>query len=264
MTDPSDAASAPPSVAMTASAAAVSVKAPPFIPSNPSTWFVILEAQFRIAAITASATKFYHVLASLPVDTVSNLDDAVILSADYNALKAAVIAYHEASRGELFESFLRETPLTGKPSHYLMEMRKMAKKVGVNDDMVRHRFQQALPPSLAPVIATQKTVGLDDLGRLTDELLPLLKDHVTCALTHPVNSTPKQSGPKPKAPLTLIPFSDDQRPKVCRSHIFFGRNARTCRPWCQWPDKSNSKVVQSRSATPVSSRSNSPTRHSNM
>ena len=29
-------------------AAAVAVKAPPFISSNPATWFVILEAQFNI------------------------------------------------------------------------------------------------------------------------------------------------------------------------------------------------------------------------
>ena len=252
---------------------AVSVKAPPFIPSNPTTWFVILEAQFNIAGITVPATKFYHALASLPVDTVSNLDDSVIHGADYDALKRAVIAYHEASRGELFESFLRETPLVGKPSHYLMEMRKVAKKVGVGDDMVRHRFQQALPPSLGPVIATQKTVGLDDLGRLADELVPLLKDQVTCSVTrfhrdsskHAIHSDnpSHKSIDKSRTSLNLVPFSENQRPKICRCHIFFGRNARTCRPWCQWPDKSNCTVKQSRSPTPASSRSNSPTRQSN-
>lgn len=253
---------------VTASTAAVSIKVPPFIASNPSTWFIIIEAQFTISGITVPTTKFYHVLASLPVDTVCNLDDAIIHGADYDSLKKAVIAYHEASRGELFESFLRETPLVGKPSHYLMEMRKVAKKVGVGDDMVRHRFQQALPPSLAPVIATQKTLGLDDLGRLADELVPLLKDQLTCNLTgsYHENFPPKhaaRSALSKPASLNLTPFSENQRPKICRSHIFFGKNARTCRPWCQWPDKTNCKITQSRPTTPASSRPSSPTHHSN-
>jgi hypothetical protein len=268
---------APATAMTTASTAAVSIKAPPFITSNPSTWFVILEAQFHVAGITISSTRFYHTLASLPVDTVSNLDDAIIHGAEYTDLKKAVIAYHEASRGELFEAFLRETPLVGKPSHYLKEMRKVAKKVGVGDDMVRHRFQQALPPSLAPVIATQKTVGLDDLGHLADELVPLLtrsSDQVTCNMTrshfsnHPsANSAPSyKPADKSRSPpsLGLVPFSENQRPKMCRSHIFFGKNARSCRPWCHWPDKSNCKVAHSRPSTTTSSRSSSPTRNSNM
>ena len=158
-----------------AAAAAVSVKAPPFIPSNPATWFVILEAQFNIAGIVTSSTKFYHALANLPVETVTNLDDTILQASDYDELKQAVKRFHEKSRGELFDNFLQETPLTGKPSHFLLQMAKIAKKVGVGDDMVRHRFQQALPASIAPVIASQRTLGLEDLGRLADELLPLLK-----------------------------------------------------------------------------------------
>mgnify|MGYP003396886977 CR=1 FL=1 len=221
--------------------AAVSVKAPPFIPSNPATWFVILEAQFNIAGITTSATRFYHALANLPVETVSNLDDVILQAADYDQLKDAVKRFHETSRGELFESFLQEAPLTGKPSHFLLQMTKVAKKVGVGDDMVRHRFQQALPPSLAPVIASQKTLGLDDLGRLADELLPLLKCQTTSFVSEPasmksndrffvnnnnavrnsfVNNKVVRKSFEPAFSNTLVPFSANQRPKVCRSHIF--------------------------------------------
>lgn len=263
----------PPAVATTSTIAAVSVKAPPFIPSNPATWFVILEAQFNIAGIATSSTKFYHALANLPVETVSNLDDVILQAADYDQLKDAVKRYHETSRGELFETFLQETPLTGKPSHFLLQMTKVAKKVGVGDDMVRHRFQQALPPSLAPVIASQKTMGLDDLGRLADELLPLLKNQSTSFVSGNENSSVKfnrfeckssdSSNKAARLSLTLVPFSANQRPKVCRSHIFYGTKARTCKHWCQWPDKSSCKVIQSRNPTPASSRGNSPVRSVN-
>ena len=155
----------------------------------------------------------------------------------------------------------------------------MAKKVGVNDDMVRHRFQQALPPTLAPVIATQKTLPLDDLGRLADELVPLLQQQVSCELRSSLDDSVKhvssyKRSDKPvnfvrnstsssSSSLNLVPFSAGQRSKICRSHIFFGNKARTCRSWCHWPDKSKCSVVQSRSATPVNSRSNSPNRSVN-
>lgn len=245
-------------------AAAVSIKVPPFIQSQPGTWFLILEAQFNIASITTATTRFYHALSNLPVDTVSNLDEEVLRAADYDALKEAVKKYHEQSRGEVFESFLRSTPLTGKPSHYLMEMRKMAKKVGVGEEMVRHRFQQALPANLAPVIATQKTLPLDDLGALADELVPLLKGEAVCAVTpHPPHENKPRQAYKPAGSsksLTLVPFAEGQLPKVCRSHLFFGAKARNCRPWCQWPDKATCNVTQSRAASPATSRSASPSR----
>ena len=257
------------STASSLTSSAVSIKAPEFLPSNPSIWFTIMEAQFNIASISTPSTKFYHAVANLPVDTVSNIEDSIINSADYDKLKAAVVAYHESTKGELFDTFLQTTPMTGKPSHYLLEMRKIAKKVGANDDLVRHRFTQALPSNLAPIIATQKSLTLDGLGTLADELVPLLREYNTSEVrsrssNHNNGKFSSSSGSNyanrySKHSLTLTPFSDGQRPKVCRCHIFFGNNAKSCRSWCQWPDKAKCRVVQSRNATPNVSRSNSPT-----
>ena len=168
----------------------------------------------------------------------------------------------------------------GKPSAYLQQMRQMAKKVGVGDDMVRHRFTQALPPSISPVVASQTKTALDDLGTLADDLMPLVKEQNVCELrTSGTNNFKTNayfknkpyfhannkniSGDQPRS-LTLIPFSENQRPKICRAHIFFGNKAKNCRFWCHWPNKSNCRIVNSRANTPVVSRSNSPTRQSNM
>ena len=111
----------------TATTSAVSVKAPAFIPSNPNTWFVLLEAQFQINVQT---TRFYHALANLPVDTVCNLEENVLEAANYEQLKDAVNKCHEQSKGQLFESFLRDTPLTGKPSQHLLRCGRWRRRWG--------------------------------------------------------------------------------------------------------------------------------------
>ena len=57
----------------------------------------------------------------------------------------------------------------------------------------------------------------------------------------------------------LRPFSPGQRPRVCRFHIFFGAQARRCKPWCSWPFKDNVEILpSSRPASPASSRPGSP------
>ena len=132
----------------------ISIKPSKFDETAPQAWFAILEAQFNIASMKTSSTKFYHALSHLPVKTVSFLDEKIITAADYNQLKAAVIAYHESTKPELFDQFLRGTTLSGRPSHHLAEMKRIAGKVGVTDEFLRHRFQQALPASIAPIIAS--------------------------------------------------------------------------------------------------------------
>lgn len=246
-------------------ASAVSVKPAQFSTSSPTSWFAILEAQFHLASITSVTTQFFHALAHLPPETVSRLPEGVLTGKDYQLLKAAVVSYHEQSKPELFDEFMRNTPLVGRPSHFLAEMKRVAAKVGVSDELVRHKFQQAVPHSMAPILASQKGSSLDDLGKLADELLSL------CPVSSGVNSVSQASSqaqrPHTKAPasqnLGLTPFRPEQRPRVCRAHIFFGRNANSCRPWCQWPNKDRCRVTTSRGNTPSQSRSASPTRAEN-
>ena len=159
----------------------------------------------------------------------------------------------------------------GRPSHFLADMRKVAAKVGVSDDLVRHRFQQALPATIGPIIASQKASPLDDLGKLADELLTLCpRGEAVCSIkASPIPS--KQPYVKPfinykdsnRSDLTLTPFSSGQRAKICRSHIFFADKARNCRSWCKWPNKSGCTIVQSNKNTPRNSRASSPTRQEN-
>lgn len=236
----------------------VSIKPSKFDETSPQAWFAILEAQFNIASITTSSTKFYHALSHLPVKTVSSLDVKIITSADYDQLKAAVIAHHESTKPELFDQFLRSTTLSGRPSHHLAEMRRIAGKVGVTDEFLRHRFQQALPTNIAPIIASQSALDLDAVGKLADELVSLFRsDDNVCAVEKHSHITHASRAPRhSSSDLTLTPFSDGQRSKVCRSHIFFGEKAKHCRLWCKWPEKRACKIVTSRPSSRTASPEN--------
>ena len=235
-----------------ATTTAVSIKPSSFDATSPTAWFAILEAQFIIASVTVSSTKFYHALSHLPTRTVSSLDDAILTAADYDKLKAAVISHHESTKPELFKQILSSSTLSGRPSHHLAEMRKVAKKVGVTDDFLRHRFQQALPNNIAPIVASQSSLDLDAIGKLADELVSLFRrDDNVCSVNKPSHHSshrPQSRSPHSalKHDLTLTPFSEGQRSKICRSHIFFGPKARNCRSWCKWPEKSGCKIVESR------------------
>lgn len=244
----------------------VTVKPPVFAENAPATWFIILEAQFNNLGITVSKTKFYHALSSLPVSTVQRISENVITSEDYDQLKKSVVENYEATKPELFENLLSKAVYTGRPSVYLSEIRQLASKVGVSDDLIRHKFVQSMPQSIRAVLASQQALGLDALGKLADELVPLCSSTgVFAAETTPKvfnrrdsKSDTQNSQPKQRQNMGLVPFHPSQKQKICRAHIFYGNKARSCRNWCVWPDKRGAQVYPTSQFT---SRDNSPSRH---
>lgn len=151
--------------------------------------------------------------------------------------------------------------MTGRPSAYMNELLSIATKVGVSEDLVRHKFTQALPSTIGTVLAAQKELPLSQLPKLGDELLLLVRSHQSCLSvdsswsSRPMTSprTPRQDNRRTLQSYRLKPFYDGQRPVVCRAHLYLGSRARTCKPWCRWPNKPSSHHLQpsSRPASPV-------------
>ncbi len=237
----------------------VNIKAPEFMETAVNGWFTILEAQFHLRNVTTSKTKFYTVISSLPAEEVCKLPNTTLASQDYEELKRILIESHEQTKPELLEKLMSATTISGRPSAYLHEMLSVAKRIDIGEDIVRHKFLQALPPEIAPVIASQKDLNPTQLGRLADELMPLLNNDKACFVQRPLSTqNSAQTSYKGKysqntsVPLNVRPYRDNQRTKICRAHIYFANEARTCKPWCRWPKKKDLQMLpSSRPATPT-------------
>ena len=134
----------------------VSVKPSLFMESAVPGWFAIMDAQFHIAKITSAQTKFYHVLSSLPPETISHIPQDVLEQKDFKVLQETVTDMYEKTKPELFERLISKTRLTGRPSHFLSELREMGDKAGVGDELIRQnscsRFRLESPQLWVPSV----------------------------------------------------------------------------------------------------------------
>jgi len=252
----------------------VSVKPPEFSEQNASGWFAILEAQFNLAKVTRESTQFFQCLSALPASLVSRLPSNLITEQKYTELKDAILGLVERSKPEIFESLLRTEQLVGKPSVCLSVMQRTASKVGVGDEFIRHKFLNSLPASITPVLAAQTTLNLQQLGSLADQLVAFADAKPAhCAQIQPSHTAAQSSyssrqqssshnrSQSPSnsrqqshdAHPSTRPFHRGQRPKVCRAHLYYGKDARNCRAWCTWPNKQSCQIL-------ANSRPSSPNR----
>lgn len=240
----------------------VSIKAPAFMETAANGWFSIMEAQFHLCKVTVDQTKYYHVISALPPEIVAKLPSSIHENKQYEELKNAVINSYESTKPELFEKLISKTTMSGRPSVYLQELASTAAKIGVGDDIVRHKFIQASPATISPVLAAQKSLTLQQLGTLADELMPYFQDKVMHVNKQPQrynNTYQEHQTNRNQSQLArgLRPFSENQRPKICRTHLYFAEKARNCTAWCKWPNKSNCTIqASSRSASPAPDQKN--------
>ena len=239
----------------------VAIKAPEFMETAVIAWFQIMESQFLLKGVKSDETRFHHVVSVLPASIVAKITPELLTATSYIKLKEAVIAIYEQTKPELFEKLISSTTMSGRPSVYLQEMLSVASKINVSDDLIKHKFIKSLPPSISAVVATQKELNLTQLGKLADELLPYFSATRPAFPVNEASATYRRSpSPHPRQTSfpnkTLMPFATDQRPKVCRGHIYYAERSKTCTRWCRWPDKTSCKIASSR----PNSRNSSPNR----
>ena len=231
----------------------ITIKTPEFMEMAVNGWFSILEAQFHLRNITASTTKFYTVISSLPAEVVAKIPITILESKKYEEIKQSLIEAHERTKPKLLDKLMSTTTITGRPSTYLQEMLSIAKRIGIGEEIVIHKFLQALPATISPVIASRKELSPTQLGKLADELMLLLNNINATAFTAQ-HRTQKNEKSKDNIilPTGIKPFFPEQKAKICRAYLYFAEQARTCKPWCRWPKKQNTKILpNSRPPTPT-------------
>ena len=265
-----------------AAAAAISVRPPPFTPNKTRAYFRILEAQFGNARITTDDTKCRHLISNLPADVVDELSDEEIESNNFQAFKDRIISLYGKSTPEVFNELLSlPSAIQTKPSLYLQQLRSKASQLNLTDDFLKIYFIKALPDNIKPALITHNG-DLDQLASLADNLMDynspfnrtqnyfsqpqfnvaqINRNVSRPSRPHNVNTSVAPSFPSfcnETIPINIRSFNSSQKPQICRYHLWYGRRAKRCKPWCAMNDNSLPLMPNSRAP----SRSSSPNRNS--
>lgn len=263
---------------------AIAIRPPPFLPNRAKIWFTILEAHCANANVSSSTAKFRHCLANLPLDVCDRLSEEDLSSNDYDLLKSKIINLYSKSAPQILNDFLQvPSSLNTKPSIFLQNLRINTANWNLPEDFIKTYFINAMPMHIRTNLIA-RTGTLDELAGIADNLIdysqtnpsfnPLSNYNVAAITPNHVTNNPNfynrhsrvdnsrthtQSNymySHSNIPLNVRSFHAQQRPKICRFHIYYGHQARRCKPWCLMHSPSLETLPNSRPP----SRSSSPAR----
>ena len=245
-------------------AATSSVTLPPFWPSDPEVWFAQVESRFKTRKITAQATKFDYVVASLSPEVATEIRDLILKPPEaepYSVLKEQLIRRTAASeQRRLQQLFTTEELGDRKPTQLLRRMKQLLGDRADTTDgaFLRELFLQRLPANVRMVLASTNTTGsLEEVAELADKVMEVATPTVS-AVTAPLpqltseieqlraevsrlqasikslnrqsrarsSSRGRAASPAPQS----TPSSSE--PTLCWYHQKFGDAAQKCKPYC--------------------------------
>ena len=262
MTEPDPAVPTAPPAAPPA-LSTVSVKLPPFWPSDPEVWFLQVEAQFSSRGITAQKTRFDYIVGSLSSEVATEVRDLLLkppTEQPYDVLKAELIKRTAASEQRKIQQLIGGEELGDrKPTQLLRRMQQLlGDKLSSADSssFLRELFLQRLPANVRMVLASaDPTTEIGKLAEMADKVMEVAAP----TIAHISDSRPK-SPPPPSSDIqqlrdevarltTLVQSLATQhqprsssRPRrrssspaaetLCWYHQQFGEQAKHCKPPC--------------------------------
>lgn len=251
------------------SVAAVSIKLPPFWPTDPTVWFLQVEAQFNTRGITNQKTRFDYVISSLSPEIACEVRDLLLRpppDSPYDVLKTELIKRTAASEQRKLQQLISGEELGDrKPTQLLRRMQQLlGDHLGDTPEQnafLKELFLQRLPANVRMVLASADgTTDLGKLAHMADKIVEVanpptiaavsndtevqqLKAEVTrladlvATLTQP---HPRRGRSRSRSHRTRSPAPRDaqQQPQdsqtVCWYHTKFGEAARKCQEPCNW------------------------------
>ena len=219
-----------------ATAAAVSLKLPPFYTSNPKYWFAYSESHFKLRGIVCDETKFSYVVTCLTEDVAERVMRTLSnppLKEKYAALKAHLLQEYTLSESERAAALL-DMPGLGdmKPSHLLTKMLallpdKEAEQPGI---IFRELFLRQLPADVRAHLTDKAHLSLEQLAGEADRFFTSAGQRV--ATVRAVTARP------PPAPAKASAAAAATKPAagkvLCFFHFKYGDRARKCRLPCDY------------------------------
>lgn len=252
-----------------ATVATVSVKLPPFWPSDPEIWFAQVEATFTTRRITSEKTRFDYIIASLSPEVATEIRDLILKPPDttpYKVLREQLIRRTAASEQRRLQQLFNSEELGDrKPTQLLRRMQQLlGDRASLTDStFLRELFLQRLPPNVRMVLAsTSATATLEEIAELADKVVEVAAPTVAAASAPPfpellteieqlraevqklqtsVQHLTRQSrGRSHSRSRHASPAPLDQ--STCWYHQKYGTNARKCTPPCNFTQPPNDKA----------------------
>ena len=150
------------------------MKLPVFWPDSCKSWFINAGSQFHLKNITASSTKFHHVVASLPQKEIDNGFDIIRNppAADpYSALKSRLLQTHSLTDYAGCESFM-SLPLSKDmlPSVLLSRMWELLPIEHQECLFLGYAFLRQLPANVRSHLVHDNTMDIALLFQRADEI----------------------------------------------------------------------------------------------
>ena len=152
---------------------AVGVKLPEFWGRNPRLWFLQAESQFATRGISSEKTKFHHVVAVLPFEVASEVEDIISNPGGYDALKEALIARLGDTDSKRVHDLLNAAELGDRrPTQLLRHMRSLTGNNTTDASILEQLFLQRPPSSVQQVLAAAPAgTTLESLAALADKVM---------------------------------------------------------------------------------------------
>ena len=253
--------------------AAVSLKLPPFWPTDPTVWFAQVEAQFSTRGIISQKTRFEYIISSLSPEFAVEVRDLLLqppAENPYNKLKQELVKRTAASEQRKLQQLISGEELGDRKPTQLL--RRMQQLLGdhipeINNTFLRELFLQRLPPNVRMVLAsTGDSMDLNQLADIADKVMEVavptvatisedrrdrnsevqqLKAEVSrladlvASLTreHRPRRSRSRSLSRSRQPRNSTPKEEDSAPTdkmLCWYHHKFGEAAKHCRQPCSW------------------------------
>lgn len=256
---------------------AATVKLPTFTSSDPYTWFVRSEAQFRSKNITRSQTKSDFILQALPEDVCTRISAFLRKNPtdiDYNNLKSEVLKKYSLQASTRVQRVMEmiSQPLGERtPTAAWEEMNRLLQLDEIDEhgnfkevDLKRELWLLHLPEPIRASLHDSSTLPIENLLTKADNLQisnrailqrqiwksnigSISSEDKPMMSSEPINTTPNE-GNISFVKTSRREFENTNRfsPKkyshsngICYYHNRWGDKARSCVAGCSW--KSHSK-----------------------
>jgi hypothetical protein len=227
---------------------AVGIKLPPFWADDLEMWFEQVEAQFDISKVTASRTKYQHLLVMLPPALVSNIRDVIRGNRDavdpYGTLKARLTESFRPSIWRQVSGIIHYPDIgDGRPSHLLDAMVALLPDGEPQGKIFQGLFLEKLPLEIRDHLMAAKHESARAMAAHADQLWDGRQGSQQVrgiSAVQPLAPRRQQAAPqRRRSPSTRRPLRA-QMPQVaaagglCWYHTNFAGKAHQCEQPCNW------------------------------